>query len=232
MSTPFNQNDDSIRLSDADRDHAMNALGHALAEGRLQIDEFDERCTAIAQAQYQRDLDQVFVDLPFTQNPVDPVSATGNIGAGVEKYYSESQVARAREAGKKPRLGTALLTSLAGMIAFPGFLTLALEAGSTSNAVVFGGLAMLTFFVVPAVWIALYILKIGPDSWHRPSPAQLERQRRKELRAAEADRRAEEKELTRQQWAERRAQAAELGGDAFNVAQKAAREQLNKWKKR
>ena len=212
-----------MRLSDADRDHAMNALGHALAEGRLQIDEFDDRCAAVAQAQYQRDLDQVFVDIPFTQQATS---------GAVEKYYSESQVARAREAGKKPRLGTALLTSLAGMIAFPGFVALAFETESTSNAVVFGGLAMLTAFVVPAVWIALYILKIGPDSWHRPSPAQLERQRRKELRAAEADRRAEEKELTRQQWAERRAQAAELGGDAFNVAQKAAREQLNKWKHR
>lgn len=212
-----------MRLSDADRDQAMNALGHALAEGRLQIDEFDDRCAAVAQAQYQRDLDQVFVDIPFTQQAT---------GGAVEKYYSESQVQRAREAAKKPRLGTSILTSLAGMIAFPGFVALAFEAGSTGTAMLFGGLAMLTAFVVPAVWIALYILKIGPDSWHRPSPAQLERQRRKELRAAEADRRAEEKELTRQQWAERRAQAAELGGDAFNVAQKAAREQLNKWKKR
>lgn len=212
-----------MRLSDADRDQAMNALGHALAEGRLQIDEFDDRCAAVTQAQYQRDLDQVFVDIPFTQQAT---------GGAVEKYYSESQVQRAREAAKKPRLGTSILTSLAGMIAFPGFVALAFEAGSTGTAMLFGGLAMLTVFVVPAVWIALYILKIGPDSWHRPSPAQLERQRRKELRAAEADRRAEEKELTRQQWAERRAQAAELGGDAFNVAQKAAREQLNKWKKR
>ena len=219
MSTPFNQNDASMRLSDADRDQAMNALGHALAEGRLQIDEFDDRCAAVAQAQYQRDLDQVFVDIPFTQQAT---------GGAVEKYYSESQVQRAREAAKKPRLGTSILTSLAGMIAFPGFVALAFEAGSTGTAVLFGGLAMLSAFVIPAIWIALYVLQIGPDSWHRPSPAQLERQRRKEIRAAEASRRAEHKELTRQQWAERRAQAAELSGDAMNMA----REQLNKWKNR
>ncbi|MDK8845675.1 DUF1707 domain-containing protein [Corynebacterium sp. MSK297] len=219
MSTPFNQSDASMRLSDADRDQAMNALGHALAEGRLQIDEFDDRCAAVAQAQYQRDLDQVFVDIPFTQQAT---------GGAVEKYYSESQVQRAREAAKKPRLGTSILTSLAGMIAFPGFVALAFEAGSTGTAVLFGGLAMLSAFVVPAIWIALYVMQIGPDSWHRPSPAQLERQRRKEIRAAEASRRAEHKELTRQQWAERRAQAAELSGDAMNMA----REQLNKWKNR
>ncbi|ERJ44510.1 hypothetical protein N579_07665 [Corynebacterium pseudodiphtheriticum 090104] len=219
MSTPFNQSDASMRLSDADRDQAMNALGHALAEGRLQIDEFDDRCAAVAQAQYQRDLDQVFVDIPFTQQ---------STGGAVEKYYSESQIQRAREAAKKPRLGTSILTSLAGMIAFPGFVALAFEAGSTGTAVLFGGLAMLSAFVVPAIWIALYVMQIGPDSWHRPSPAQLERQRRKEIRAAEAGRRAEQKELTRQQWAERRAQAAELSGDAMNMA----REQLNKWKNR
>ncbi|MCT1819489.1 DUF1707 SHOCT-like domain-containing protein [Corynebacterium propinquum] len=219
MSTPFNQSDASMRLSDADRDQAMNALGHALAEGRLQIDEFDDRCAAVAQAQYQRDLDQVFVDIPFTQQAT---------GGSVEKYYSESQVQRAREAAKKPRLGTSILTSLAGMIAFPGFVALAFEAGSTGTAVLFGGLAMLSAFVVPAIWIALYVMQIGPDSWHRPSPAQLERQRRKEIRAAEASRRAEQKELTRQQWAERRHQAAELSGDAMNMA----REQLNKWKNR
>ena len=219
MSTPFNQNDASMRLSDADRDQAMNALGHALAEGRLQIDEFDDRCAAVAQAQYQRDLDQVFVDIPFTQQAT---------GGAVEKYYSESQVQRAREAAKKPRLGTSILTSLAGMIAFPGFVALAFEAGSTGTAVLFGGLAMLSAFVIPAIWIALYVMQIGPDSWHRPSPAQLERQRRKEIRAAEASRRAEHKELTRQQWAERRQQAAELSGDAMNMA----REQLNKWKNR
>ena len=62
MSSAFQP--DHIRLSDAERADAMNALGHALGEGRLSLSEYDERCREVAAAQVRADLDPLFADIP------------------------------------------------------------------------------------------------------------------------------------------------------------------------
>jgi hypothetical protein len=55
---------DSLRLSDADRESAMNLLGDQYALGRLTRDEFDERSDAVWSAKTQGDLAPIFADLP------------------------------------------------------------------------------------------------------------------------------------------------------------------------
>ena len=55
---------DSLRLSDADRESAMDLLSEHYAIGRLTKDEFDERSDAVWSAKTQGDLAPVFVDLP------------------------------------------------------------------------------------------------------------------------------------------------------------------------
>ena len=55
---------DSLRLSDADRESAVNVLSDQYALGRLTRDEFDERSDAVWSAKTQGDLAPIFADLP------------------------------------------------------------------------------------------------------------------------------------------------------------------------
>jgi uncharacterized membrane protein len=55
---------DSLRLSDADRQEALDALGEHFAQGRLDRDELDERSDAVWSAKTHGDLSPVFADLP------------------------------------------------------------------------------------------------------------------------------------------------------------------------
>ena len=71
----------------------------------------------------------------------------------------------------------------------------------------------------------LYVAKVGPESWHRPSPRQIERQRMSELKAATAEERAQTRALEQAQWAERRRQASEITGNAMNLAKR----KLDEW---
>ena len=62
---------DALRLSDADREQAMELLGEHYSLGRLTKDEFDERSDAVWSARTQGDLAPVFADLP-ARSPAPP----------------------------------------------------------------------------------------------------------------------------------------------------------------
>lgn len=55
---------DALRISDADREAAMDLLGEQYSLGRLTKDEFDERSDAVWSARTRGDLAPVFADLP------------------------------------------------------------------------------------------------------------------------------------------------------------------------
>jgi Domain of unknown function (DUF1707) len=55
---------DTLRISDADRESAVDLLSEQYALGRLSKDEFDERSDAVWSAKTQGDLAPIFVDLP------------------------------------------------------------------------------------------------------------------------------------------------------------------------
>jgi hypothetical protein len=57
---------DHIRASDADRDAVAGALTEAYAAGRLTLEEFDERTTAVYASKTWGDLRGLTVDLPET----------------------------------------------------------------------------------------------------------------------------------------------------------------------
>jgi uncharacterized membrane protein len=54
----------SLRLSDAERQAAVDQLGEQFAVGRLTREEFDERSDAVWSAKTRGDLSPVFADLP------------------------------------------------------------------------------------------------------------------------------------------------------------------------
>ena len=53
-----------IRISDADRERAAARLQQALAEGRITLDELEERLAVVYAARYAADLLPPFADLP------------------------------------------------------------------------------------------------------------------------------------------------------------------------
>jgi len=55
---------DELRISDADRETAVDLLSEQYALGRLDRDELDERSDAVWSAKTQGDLAPIFVDLP------------------------------------------------------------------------------------------------------------------------------------------------------------------------
>ena len=58
-----------IRAGDVDRTRVVEALGRHLAEGRLTVDEFDERTTRAHAAVYLDQLPQLLADLPGDPEP-------------------------------------------------------------------------------------------------------------------------------------------------------------------
>jgi hypothetical protein len=58
------QHPPGIRISDADRERAAGRLQQALAEGRITLDELEERLAVVYAARYAADLLPPFADLP------------------------------------------------------------------------------------------------------------------------------------------------------------------------
>lgn len=203
MNMRYPAHNPDLRLSDAERNDAMSALGRAFAEGRLSIDQYDERCQEVTRAEFRRDIDPLFHDLPQFQ---------GQPSGDVSKLYSAQEIEAAYREGRKIRFGLLGLTTV----------------GAAASSILLSTVtpvAALLWFIVPTVWILLYILKVGPQSWYVPSARAVDKQRLKELRAVEQLRAAElrlaEQDKLAALRAERRAHTAELTNNAMNFVNKA-----------
>jgi hypothetical protein len=62
---------DDVRASDAERDSAAAALQEHFAQGRLTLEELQERLDSVLAARTYGQLDQIFADMP--RLPVQPV---------------------------------------------------------------------------------------------------------------------------------------------------------------
>ncbi|MGP5497312.1 DUF1707 SHOCT-like domain-containing protein [Corynebacterium flavescens] len=203
--------DNSVRLSDTERNEAMNNLARAVGEGRLSIEEFEERSDDVMRANTRGALLPIFADIP--------AAASNEV-----KIYSREDVQRAYENSRKPRVATGVVGTLG--LSFGGFALVGSGLVASAPGLLVGGAAL--FFLVPILWVLLYVAKLGPRSWHQPSPRQLERQKQRELQAATAHERAQQKMIESQQWAQRRQQASELTNEALKLA----RQKLEKWNKK
>lgn len=203
MSMRYPASRPDMKLSDAERNAAMSTLGRAFAEGRLSVDEYDERITKIAKSEVHGDLEPLFRDIPQFQ---------GKPGTEVGRLYSAQEIESAYRESRKTKLGMLGLTTVGSI------------AGSAALASV-TPLAGLLMFLIPTVWILLYIMKIGPKSWYVPSARAVDKQRIKELQTTERLRAAElrlaEQDKLAELRAERRAQTAELTNKAMDFVNKA-----------
>ncbi len=199
VSTPYG----NFRIGDAERMEAMDTLGRALGEGRLTMEEFDQRCLQVAEAQTHADLTPVLGDLPpATHNPQSANTASTALQPQVPNeavLYSQAEIMRARRSGQRMRAGTFWLGTIGAF-------------GLTTVSPVF-------LLLIPTLFILLYVMKIGPDSWYTPSLKQLEMQRRQDLKARQLEiesAKAHQQALMR---AQRKDQFNQLTNDALDVAQ-------------
>ena len=200
MSTPYG----NFRIGDQERMDAMDILGRALGEGRLDMGEFDNRCQAVAEAQTQQDLQPILGDLP-----------TGRGGGVVDKQmpddavlYSQAEIMQARRSGRRTRAGVFWLGTI-GSIGLVGLF-------EAVNANVMSGLSLL---IIPTLFILLYVMKVGPDSWYTPSLRQLEQQRRRDIRARQLEIEAAQVHQQALMRAQRKDQINQMTNDALNIAQ-------------
>lgn len=66
-----------LRIGDAERDAAATRLRESYAQGRLTLDEFNERLSAALAATTERELSQVTRDLPHPATLAPPQAAPG-----------------------------------------------------------------------------------------------------------------------------------------------------------
>ncbi|WP_154839358.1 DUF1707 domain-containing protein [uncultured Corynebacterium sp.] len=200
MSTPYG----NFRIGDQERMDAMDILGRALGEGRLDMAEFDNRCQAVAEAQTQQDLQPILGDLP-----------TGRGRGVVDKQvsddavlYSQAEIMQARRSGRRTRAGVFWLGTI-GSIGLVGLF-------EAVNANVMSGLSLL---IIPTLFILLYVMKVGPDSWYTPSLRQLEQQRRQEIKRRQLEIEAAQVHQQALMRAQRKDQINQMTNDALNIAQ-------------
>jgi hypothetical protein len=76
-----------IRISDAERDAAVTALGEHYAAGRLTKDEYDERASQAYAARTASALRPLFVDLPAPHPGTGPATGPGATGQSARTTY-------------------------------------------------------------------------------------------------------------------------------------------------
>lgn len=79
-----------LRIGDADRDAVAARLREGYAQGRLTLDEFNERLSAALAATTERELSQVTRDLPHPVTLTPPVPR-GGPGSGGRSGYDHHQ---------------------------------------------------------------------------------------------------------------------------------------------
>lgn len=94
MTAAFPGSDPSnIRVGDAERNSAMDALGEHLSSGRIDLDEFGTRSAMVSQARTVADLRAQFTDLP-APHPVLPGPAPAIRPAYEPPASSQYELAR------------------------------------------------------------------------------------------------------------------------------------------
>ncbi|WP_024877812.1 DUF1707 SHOCT-like domain-containing protein [Saccharomonospora piscinae] len=84
------------RLSDAERQEALDALSEHVRTGRLDLVEYDERAAKVSAARTRRDLAPLFADLPEPRPAIlAPPPATRESGAEVSQPWQQRLAASA-----------------------------------------------------------------------------------------------------------------------------------------
>ena len=215
MSQPFNpfnprnnRCNQDYRIGDAERQKAMDDLGKHFTAGRLDITEYDNRLTNVTEATMWSDLIPIFSDLPAITDTNTSAAMPHAAGIPEEAKFSRSEIEENYRSGKRIKLGIMILTFMAAVSA-----TFVLQDKLVAFTMMMAFLAM---------FVLLYVMKLGPKSWHQPSPRALARQRQRQIAQAQAMQVQAMELANAQQMAQQRAlrqqRQAEITDAALDVA--------------
>lgn len=201
MTSPYSPD---FRISDTEREQAINDLGAHFAQGRLSMEEYERRLTDATSAVMRSDLQVLFQDLP------NGIARLGEAG----RAYTAGEIEELRQRGQHTRAGIMGLTTVGAFVGCIAFSTVP-QAGILVPAML---------ALIPVVFILLFVMKVGPDKWYTPSARALERERMRELRlmqqrqlmasqAVLVQQRAEQKAIRQQRTAELNNTALEITND-------------------
>ncbi|MDO4632024.1 MAG: DUF1707 domain-containing protein [Corynebacterium sp.] len=213
MNHPFSPD---YRISDAERQQAMEDLGNHFAAGRLDVTEYDQRLTDVANAVMKSDLDSLFDDLPTNPN-MSPARMPGTGAMPTEVTFTASEIDQNYRSGRNMKLGIVL---------FP-FVMSMFTAGMIPATLFALGMALSA-----ALFLMLYVMKLGPKSWHQPSVRQLERQRHRQIMQAQAMQVQAMQLANAQQIAQQRAIRQQKQAEIAAAAMEVTNEAIQRWRRR
>jgi hypothetical protein len=110
-----------LRVGDAERDAVADRLRESFAQGRLTMDEFNDRLSAALAATTQRDLSQLTRDLPHTSVPGPPLPQpqSATYGQRTSLPYTGQQNHGGQQSGSRggPRARSRLFPVMAALLA-------------------------------------------------------------------------------------------------------------------
>lgn len=150
----------------------MDELGKHFASGRLDMNEYDTRLTSIAEATMKSELTQLFDDLPSA--PSTPANVPATVSEPID--LMETPAMPSAEAMQLYRKGRNMKIG----IVLASFVCSFMMLGVSEFAVNF--MMGVTFILA----IALFLMKLGPESWNYPNPRKIMRAQQRDLAMAQA----------------------------------------------
>lgn len=150
----------------------MDELGKHFASGRLDMNEYDNRLTSIAEATMKSELTQLFDDLPLA--PSTPANVPATVSEPID--LMETPAMPSVEAMQLYRKGRNMKIG----IVLASFVCSFMMLGVSEFAVNF--MMGVTFILA----IALFLMKLGPASWNYPNPRKIMREQRRGMAMAQA----------------------------------------------
>ena len=122
--------------------------------------------------------------------------------------YTGEDIELARKRGRNVRGGLLGLSTIASL----AFIVVFSEMGENF-------LAVLSLLIIPTVFILLYVMKVGPDSWYSPSVRQIQRAQRQAVKIQQLELQSHQAAETAMRKQQQRQQMDQLKNDALNIAQ-------------
>jgi hypothetical protein len=115
-----------IRISAAERDSAMSALGEHFSTGRLELSEYEDRCGPAVAARTRADLEELFDDLPEPHPDLSSATPPAR-RAGLPVISQPKDPEKSRETPASEAMG--VVAGLGVVVGIPGAILLTIFLG-------------------------------------------------------------------------------------------------------
>jgi hypothetical protein len=123
--------DAEIRISNAERDEAISTLGVHMSTGRLELDEYEERCSRAASARTRGELEALFGDLPAPHPDLSSATPPAPLVRKAGQLVTDPRGRRRKKDVQQTPAGAALeaVAGLSFIVGIPGAILLTVMGG-------------------------------------------------------------------------------------------------------